>query len=49
LQVASAYERQPGTLAAFASRDFRLLWGGQAVSFVGDAAFLVALGCALPR
>jgi MFS family permease len=32
------------TLAAFASRDFRLLWGGQTVSFVGDAAFLVALG-----
>jgi MFS family permease len=33
-----------GTLAAFESRDFRLLWGGQAVSLVGDAAFLVALG-----
>ncbi len=37
-------ERRPGTLAAFASRDFRLLWGGQAISFVGDAAFLVGLG-----
>jgi MFS family permease len=33
-----------GTLAAFESRDFRLLWGGQAVSFTGDAAFIVALG-----
>lgn len=33
-----------GTLAAFSSRDFRLLWGGQTVSFVGDAAFIVALG-----
>src|SRR5947209_19097824 len=33
-----------GTLAAFGSRDFRLLWGGQSISFVGDAAFLVALG-----
>jgi MFS family permease len=33
-----------GTLAAFRSRDFRLLWGGQAISFIGDAAFLVALG-----
>jgi MFS family permease len=33
-----------GTLAAFRSRDFRLLWGGQTISFVGDAAFLVALG-----
>lgn len=35
---------RPGTLAAFASRDFRLLWSGQAISFVGDAAFVVALG-----
>ena len=33
-----------GTLAAFRSRDFRLLWGGQTISFVGDAAFVVALG-----
>lgn len=32
------------TLAAFASRDFRLIWGGQTISFVGDAAFIVALG-----
>jgi MFS family permease len=32
------------TFAAFRSRDFRLLWGGQTVSFVGDAAFVVALG-----
>jgi MFS family permease len=35
---------RPGTLAAFRSRDFRLLWGGQTISFVGDAAFIVALG-----
>jgi MFS family permease len=35
---------RPGTLAAFRSRDFRLLWGGQVISFLGDAAFLVALG-----
>jgi MFS family permease len=33
-----------GTFAAFSSRDFRLLWGGQTISFVGDAAFIVALG-----
>ena len=33
-----------GTLAAFRSRDFRLLWSGQTISFTGDAAFLVALG-----
>ncbi len=35
---------RPRTLGAFDSRDFRLLWGGQTISFVGDAAFLVALG-----
>ena len=29
---------------AFSSRDFRLIWGGQTISFVGDAAFIVALG-----
>ena len=33
-----------GTLAAFTSRDFRLLWAGQLISFTGDAAFVVALG-----
>jgi MFS family permease len=33
-----------GTLAAFRSRDFRLIWGGQTISFLGDGAFLVALG-----
>jgi MFS family permease len=32
------------TLAAFRSRDFRLLWGGQTISFIGDTAFIVALG-----
>jgi MFS family permease len=37
-------EPRPSTLAAFRSRDFRLLWGGQAISFIGDAAFIVALG-----
>ena len=31
-------------LQAFRSRDFRLLWGGQTVSLIGDGAFLVALG-----
>jgi hypothetical protein len=35
---------QVRTLSAFRSRDFRLLWSGQTISFVGDAAFLVALG-----
>jgi MFS family permease len=32
------------TFAAFRSRDFRLLWGGQTISFIGDTAFIVALG-----
>jgi len=31
-------------LSAFRSRDFRLLFGGQTVSFAGDTAFLVAIG-----
>jgi len=37
-------EPRAGTFAAFGSRDFRLLLGGQTVSFLGDAAFIVALG-----
>ena len=37
-------EPRPGTFAAFSSRDFRLVLAGQTVSFVGDAAFIVALG-----
>jgi MFS family permease len=36
--------QRAGTFAAFASRDFRLLLAGQTVSFLGDAAFIVALG-----
>ena len=35
---------RPRTTVAFSSRDFRLLWGGQTISFLGDAAFVVALG-----
>jgi MFS family permease len=37
-------EPRDGTFAAFRSRDFRLLIGGQTISFFGDAAFIVALG-----
>jgi MFS family permease len=36
--------KRAGTFVAFRSRDFRLLWGGQTISFIGDAAFIVALG-----
>lgn len=32
------------TLQAFRSRDFRLVWAGQTVSLIGNAAFLVAVG-----
>jgi MFS family permease len=35
---------RPKALSAFRSRDFRLLWGGQTISYVGDTAFLIALG-----
>ena len=31
-------------LGAFGSRDFRLLWAGQTVSLIGNAALLVAVG-----
>src|SRR3954454_1096065 len=44
MDVAITPEEERGALAAFSSRDFRLLWGGQAISFTGDAAFTVALG-----
>jgi len=44
VSVAIAREPERRALAAFSSRDFRLLWGGQAISFTGDAAFTVALG-----
>jgi MFS family permease len=44
MDVAIAPEDERSALAAFSSRDFRLLWGGQAISFTGDAAFTVALG-----
>src|SRR5579883_2759460 len=44
MEVAELEPARRGTLAAFRSRDFRLLWGGQTISFVGDAAFIVALG-----
>lgn len=43
MAVTPEREARSGTFSAFTSRDFRLLWGGQTISFVGDAAFVVAL------
>src|SRR5947199_9826506 len=42
----TAASRSPGLRAflAFRSREFRLVWSAQAVSLIGDAAFLTALG-----
>jgi MFS family permease len=37
-------DSRSSAVSAFKSRDFRLLWGGQTVSFAGDTAFLVAIG-----
>ncbi len=35
--------RRAGLLRPLAERDFRLLWGGQAISLVGDGVLTVAL------
>src|SRR6478736_4793562 len=44
--MAQAVLSRPGLRAflAFRSREFRLVWSAQAVSLIGDAAFLTALG-----
>ena len=43
MDAADTEGERPGTFAAFASRDFRLLWGGQTISFaaVPDASELL--------
>jgi MFS family permease len=44
MEVTAAAPSRARVLHAFRSRDFRLLWTGQAISLLGDAAFIVALG-----
>jgi MFS family permease len=44
MEVSAPAPSRARVLRAFQSRDFRLLWTGQAISLLGDAAFVVALG-----
>jgi MFS family permease len=44
MDAVSAVPSRARVLQAFQSRDFRLLWTGQAISLLGDTAFIVALG-----
>jgi len=44
VEATAAAPSRARVLRAFRSRDFRLLWTGQAISLLGDAAFVVALG-----
>jgi MFS family permease len=44
VEATAAAPSRARVLQAFQSRDFRLLWTGQAISLLGDAAFIVALG-----
>jgi len=44
VEAPTALPSRARVLQAFRSRDFRLLWTGQAISLLGDTAFIVALG-----
>jgi MFS family permease len=44
METTAAAPSRARVLRAFRSRDFRMLWTGQAISLLGDAAFVVALG-----
>src|ERR1044072_4088277 len=44
MEAITAAPSRARVLQALRSRNFRLLWTGQAVSMLGDTAFLVALG-----
>jgi hypothetical protein len=39
-----AFAERARVLHALRSRDFRLVWGGQSVSLIGNGALFVALG-----
>jgi MFS family permease len=44
MEASAATPSRARVFQAFRSRNFRLLWTGQAISLLGDAAFVVALG-----
>ncbi len=44
MDATAAAPSRARVLQAFRSRNFRLLWTGQAISLLGDTAFIVALG-----
>src|ERR671926_265966 len=44
MEATAAAPPRARVLEAFRSPNFRLLWTGQAISLLGDAAFVVALG-----
>lgn len=44
MEIESAPLQRVRVFDAFRHRDFRLLWSGQVVSLIGDAAFFTALG-----
>src|SRR5207302_10756009 len=44
MEAITAAPSRARVLQALRSRNFRLLWTGQTVSMLGDAAFVVALG-----
>ncbi len=44
MEAISAVPSRARVLQAFRSRNFRVLWTGQAISLLGDAAFIIALG-----
>ena len=44
MEAASPPAGRARAFHALRSRDFRLIWSGQTVSLIGNAAFFVAIG-----